>query len=314
MLRLRNRNSGWNLLGRNAGVGFLLLIFSGPVLLAQQPVKGTFTPIDIPGATYTRALGINAEGTVVGNYKDANGNSHGFVLSDDGFVTIDYPGALFTAVTGINDWGTIVGDYCPIAPCGPINTYHGFMVKDGNFTSFSFPGHKNLYTAHINDREEIAGCYHDDDLMASMHGFLLTDGNFSGFDVPASMHNAKSLDGTVVGLFFDPSLLRYRAYTLRHDEFSAFDFPSATLTWAWDINEKGEIVGEYADASGGGHGFLRNEEGFFSIDYPGAVSTSRGAINSGGSIVGQYIDANNHVHGFLLTRHQENNDEHKTRR
>jgi probable HAF family extracellular repeat protein len=309
MLTFQKRNSGWNLPVWSA-TAFLLLPLAVP-LLAQQPVKGTFTPIDFPGSTYTRPLGINAEGTVVGNYKDANGTSHGFVLSDAGFATIDYPGALSTVASGINAQGTIVGYYCPVAPCGPISTYHGFVLSNGNFTSFTFPGHKNLFTAHINDTGEIVGCYHDGDLMASMHGFLLSDGNSTGFDVPASMHNAKSLDGTIVGLFFDPSLLKSRAYTLRNDEFSAFDFPGATLTWAWDINERGEIVGEYADASGNRHGFLRNKEGFFSIDYPGASATSRGAINPQGNIVGQYIDTNNRVHGFLLTRHQEN-DEHET--
>lgn len=307
MPTVRRLKLGSILLWWRVGMGFLMLVFA-ETLVAQQPVRGTFTTIDFPGSTYTRPLGINSDGAVVGNYRDTSGTSHGFLMNEAGFISIDYPGALFTVASGINAQGTIVGYYCPTAPCDSINTYHGFVLNHGEFTSFTFPGHKNLFTAHINDRGEITGCYHDGDLMASMHGFLMSDGSLTSFDVPASMHNAKSLDGTIVGLFFDPSVLKFRGYTLRHGEFSAFDFPGATLTWAWDINEEGEIVGEYADASGNRHSFLRKEERFLSIDYPGAVATSRGAINSQGAIVGQYSDANNHVHGYIVTRHSSDDE------
>lgn len=93
------------------------------------------------------------------------------------------------------------------------------------------------------------------------------------------------------------------AYTLKNDTFSPFDFPGAIATEAWDINEKGEIVGDYKDAQGNSHGFLLDSEGFFSIDYPGAITTIRGSIDPEGNIVGAYTDKNNHVHGYLLTRH-----------
>jgi len=300
MLTNRRRALYWVLSAFSAGIGFLLL--SEP-LLAQQALKGTFTAIDFPGSTYTRPLGINAEGDVVGNYRDTSGTSHGFVMNEAGFNTVDYPGALFTVATGINARGTIIGYYCPTAPCGPINTYHGFLLSNGEFTSFVFPGHKNVFTVHINETGDITGCYHDGDLMASMHGFLLSNGSFTGFDVPVSMHNAKSLDGTIVGLFLDPTLMKFRGYTLKDDTFSPFDFPGATATQGWDINGKGEIVGDYKDAQGNSHGFLWNREGFFSIDYPGSIATIRGSINPEGNIVGAYTDKNNHVHGYLLTRH-----------
>ena len=110
----RRRTLYWILSAFSAGIGFLLL--SEP-LLAQQPVKGTFTTIDLPSSTYSRPLGINAEGDVVGNYKDTNGTSHGFLMNEAGLTTIDYPGALFTVATGISARGTTVGYYCPTAPC-----------------------------------------------------------------------------------------------------------------------------------------------------------------------------------------------------
>lgn len=41
--------------------------------------NGAFVAIDVPGATWTRALGVNAGHVVVGAYKDGTG-THGFVL------------------------------------------------------------------------------------------------------------------------------------------------------------------------------------------------------------------------------------------
>ena len=46
-----------------------------------------FTTIDVPGATFTNALGINASGHIVGLYADAGGTQHGFLATpedDDG--------------------------------------------------------------------------------------------------------------------------------------------------------------------------------------------------------------------------------------
>lgn len=42
-----------------------------------------FTPIDIPGATATAAIGINARGDIAGSYFDAHG-AHGFLISRGG--------------------------------------------------------------------------------------------------------------------------------------------------------------------------------------------------------------------------------------
>lgn len=42
-------------------------------------VGATYTPLDVPGAVSTIALGINAHGTIVGQYQDTAGTFHGFV-------------------------------------------------------------------------------------------------------------------------------------------------------------------------------------------------------------------------------------------
>jgi probable HAF family extracellular repeat protein len=70
-----------------------------------------------------------------------------------------------------------------------------------------------------------------------------------------------------------------------------------------NINDEGQIVGGYMDASGTGHGFLLKGGMFTTIDFPGAVYTEALGMNARGQIVGEYIDAIKMAsHGFLLTR------------
>jgi hypothetical protein len=69
-----------------------------------------FTAVNVPGAIYTTASGINDSGTIVGRYGDGTGG-HGFVDDNGTFTTVDVPGATYSTASGINDSGTIVGNY-----------------------------------------------------------------------------------------------------------------------------------------------------------------------------------------------------------
>jgi probable HAF family extracellular repeat protein len=90
--------------------------------------------------------------------------------------------------------------------------------------------------------------------------------------------------------------------------FRTIDFPGAADTVECcsailNINDEGQIVGGYMDASGTGHGFLLKGGMFTTIDFPGAVYTEALGMNARGQIVGEYIDAIKMAsHGFLLTR------------
>jgi probable HAF family extracellular repeat protein len=52
---------------------------------------GEFTPIAVPNAIGTLALGINERGQIVGVYDDKQGRSHGFVYERGRYRTIDHP-------------------------------------------------------------------------------------------------------------------------------------------------------------------------------------------------------------------------------
>jgi hypothetical protein len=67
--------------------------------------------------------------------------------------------------------------------------------------------------------------------------------------------------------------------------YITFDVPGATYTAASGINDTGQIVGTYLNASGN-HGFLKEGSTYTTIDVPGATDTGASGINDTGQIVG----------------------------
>ena len=90
--------------------------------------KAQFTTVDVPDATRTAVNG-NSTHQVVGEYDDADGNTHGFVLNGDTFTTIDVPGAWYTTVNGVNANGEMVGIYRDDL-ANPAHR-HGFVLRKG---------------------------------------------------------------------------------------------------------------------------------------------------------------------------------------
>lgn len=88
--------------------------------------------------------------------------------------------------------------------------------------------------------------------------------------------------------------------------FTTIDYPGAVATLVTDINDSGQIVGEYTFSGlGDRQGFLLSNGVFTSISYPGATFTRAIAINSYGDIVGDHADAGNNngsgsEYGYLL--------------
>src|SRR5262245_47220022 len=84
--------------------------------------------------------------------------------------------------------------------------------------------------------------------------------------------------------------------------FNTFDEPLAsTGTFAFGINDFGQIVGTYA-ANGVTHGFLLSTGTYITLDDPATTQgTQAFGINDVGQIVGVYFDSKVTEHGFLLS-------------
>jgi uncharacterized membrane protein len=102
---------------------------------------------------------------------------------------------------------------------------------------------------------------------------------------------------------------REHSFVLDDGRFTSFDVRGAVLTNAYDITNKGQVVGQYYDADDGEqHGFSRDKRGrITTVDFPGvdgSLNESIGA-NDHGEIVGGY---GNHdpvageLHGYVRDR------------
>ena len=282
---------------------------------SQDSLTDTFTPIDVPGATVTIALDINAEGVIVGRYAMA-GQTHGFLRTPAGeLVTIDFPGASFTVAASLNDRRDVVGQYAlPSAP----SQRHGFLLKDGVYSSFDPPASTFTNALGINERGDIVGRYCVLSRCRApgngdFRGFLLRDGEFTNLDVAGAIEtDAFKINGRgqILGGFVTASH-EEELFVQKKNSLTMMALPNGkpVSVDTGGLNERGDIVGSYCDSAApcvltpfGTHGFLISGDEFQTIDIPGAVATTAIGINARGDIVGGYTDMNGKVHGFLLSR------------
>lgn len=231
--------------------------------------NGVFTPIVYPGAPFTRAVGINRYGDIVGDYilgaNNGNGGDFGFLWRGGIFTSVRFPNGDSTVPAGINANGDIVGWY------QDKTGMHGFLFSGGNYTSIDFPDAAAYTQAwKVNDYGEIAGRYKGT-TDGKFHMFVLSNGNFTPIpDVPDAFETAVVEDGGLnsagaivsqyhsvksCGLLTSVGCLH--GVLLSGGTYTTIDFPGATETLALGINSSGDIVGGYQDANGGFHTYLR---------------------------------------------------------
>jgi len=272
------------------------------------------TIFDVPGASRTFALDINAKGEIVGRYLSA-GQNHGFLRDTTGnLTTIDYPGSSFSVASSINDSGAIVGWYT--MPAEPIR--HGFLLRDGVFTSFDPPGSTFTNPLGINNRGDVTGRFCTLAVClapgaGSFHGFLFRDGVFTLIDVPGGNEtNAfkPNNNGAIVGGFGESGT--ELLFVLKNGQLTTMALPNGKPVTQDDggMNARGDIVGTYCDGAppcligpSDNHGFLLSDGQLTRIDVAGATATELTAINARGDMVGGYTDASAKVHSFLLEGH-----------
>lgn len=275
-----------------------------PPTLNRAAPTFRFTSLEVPGATYTVAQGINAAGQVAGwFYTAADGRLHGFVMEGGTFTTIDYPGAFYTDVRGIGPNGELVGNFS--AEDEPAVAYHGFRRDvQGEFTPVHYEGHDYEILQRILPDGTILGCRHDENTTTTMRGITLAaTGGSSEIGAFASMHNGATPDlSRIVGLYTNTGVSpnRVEGYVIDNGVFAALLVPGALMTSAWDVNPRGDIVGVFRDGTGY-HGFLWTEAGPTTLDFPGATHTRAFGVNARGDVVGTYV-MDGVTRGFLATR------------
>jgi len=256
----------------------------------------SFTAINFPGGTRTRALGINDSGDIVGDYFDASGVQHAYLLNQGTFTTFDPPGSIQTRGLAINNRGVVGGTFLDSS-----KVRHSYLLNQGNFTVFDFPGAAATFLQGMNNQGQVVGAYNDSGGL--LHGFLLSGGIFTTIDFPGAVGKTVAGDinerGQIVGNYVDDSGDAH-GFLLSDGNFTTIDFPGAfSQTVPFGITANGNTVGFYNDDSRLAHGFQLQQGTFTTIDFPGAIQTEAVRVNEAGQVVGFYNHAGQH--GFLAT-------------
>jgi len=135
-------------------------------------------------------------------------------------------------------------------------------------------------------------------------GADLTPNDFNG-----TIPGGANVWGAITGAYIDANNVYHGFLRSPEGKFTTFEAPAADTTPGSfngtspsNINDLGVITGNYWDANGFSHGFVRSPNGkFTTFDVPGAggFGTTPRAFNLEGAIVGVYTDSNFSFHAFL---------------
>jgi probable HAF family extracellular repeat protein len=201
----------------------------------------------LPPGQSDELVDINNRGDIVGFYNDAQGfTTTAFLRTKTGrYVDIRYPGSQVTGLLKINDRRQAVGIY--IDDTG----LHGLLWDNGDYHTLDLQEAAVTIPTGINNRGQIVGSWIDGD--GAYHGFLrqrngriTTLPQAPGAD-PASggvQPTAINDRGQIVGLVYTANG-GSRAFRYDRGRYSMIVGPRATYTRATDINNSGQIVGDY---------------------------------------------------------------------
>jgi hypothetical protein len=289
------------------------------VLMSPAAQAGTFSfqTLNNSGDTaFNQLLGINNAGTIVGYFGD------GTVVPNNGYSLVppatytseNFPGSIQTQVVGINNISspTTVGFWVD----GNGNNF-GFSKAGSTFTSFSDPNAAGATTTTqllgVNNSNVAAGFYLDG--TGNAHGFLLNTGTHafasvtppSSFGAISTFATGVNNAGIVSGYY--TNAVGTHGFIENAGVFTSYNDPNGTDTMFFGLNDDGQVVGSFVNASGETEGLLFNlsTNNWQTISDPLASALNNGfnvngttvnGINDEGQLVGFYGDGTN-VNGFL---------------
>ncbi len=206
-------------------------------------------------------------------------------------------GASQMSANGINDNGQVVGQFTDARGVG-----HGFVYEEESFCQLDYPGAIGTQLLGINNLGQMVGMF---TTLTATSGFLYDRGTFSpplNYPGAGNLTVANGINdrGQIVGVYQDATSGEH-SFLYKAGKYEALIYPGAKEIGTQDINNSGQIVGDFSDAKGT-HGFVYLENvGVFTpaLDCPTGTNTALRRINHGGQIVGGCFDAQGNEHPFL---------------
>jgi hypothetical protein len=270
--------------------------------------------------TFNQLLGINNEGVIAGYFgSGAQGHpNQGYRLSAGSYASENFPGSRQTQVTGLNDLGVTVGFWSTQNNASMVNNNFGFYSAGGRYHTVNFPTGDNAspqvdQLLGVNDRDLAVGFYTNG--QGNNRGYtynirtrsftrVLVPGAPAGEAGPSLTATAINNAGDVAGFYARSSSQTDAFLRLYSGRFITLAVPGASMTQAFGVNDRDEVVGAYTTGSGSNaatHGFTwRPGYGFRTVDDPhGQGSTTINGVNDAGDLVGFYTDSAGNTDGML---------------
>ncbi len=224
---------------------------------------GAKTDLGTVGGMFSTVNGINNLSQMVGYYSSPDSHNHAFLYENGQMTPIGSFGAeAISIANAINDSGMVVGE----ATDSYTENYHAFLYVNGRMTDISPWGSSESYARDINGLGQVVGEFLTPDGKA-FHAFLYSEGVFIDLgspDSPETVAFAINDQGQVVGttwvpyqdVCIDPNTgqqvpcIKYKEHAFLYENGEITDLNSLIpsdsaweLSWAFDVNNKGQIVG-----------------------------------------------------------------------
>lgn len=206
---------------------------------------GSFTSIRYPGSNITTQVGaVNDSGVIAGTALNTrNFTSVGFLYDGSTFTTIKVPGKQDPYADGVNNDGVVVGG---VGVEGAGQCYELIGTKLKNVTPPPGGDFVLAYATGVNNLGEVAGWT----TASTTTSFVYKGGKFRTLVVPGSTDYTEAWGindgGAVVGWYesCDPSCAIH-GFALIEGKYVSLNYPGASETLAFGINNAGEVVGAY---------------------------------------------------------------------
>ena len=244
-----------------------------------------FTTLDVPGAQYTFANGINYPGAVRVDYvTELALASPGFVDSGGTYTTLEYPGSgesNDTTGVQINDSGVVIGKFNTVA-----FSYSG--GSGGTYTEIDYPKSTMTVASGINATGVIAG-YYTTGLKALASGYVYSDGTYTRIKYPKSKDTyvtAIDTSGAVAGYYIKGS--QEFGFADSGGKYTRIKFPKSSETVVEAMSPSGALAGYYLEENKE-YGFMYSGGTYTRLRFPGSTQTNATAINASGEVAGDYV-------------------------
>ena len=208
---------------------------------------------------------------------------------------ITVAGVTNVSAVALSNGGVLLG----YSADGPTGSLRGFTATGTNVVSLPMPpGSTDLQPWGFDSAGTIVG------ELDFTSGFILRGTNFTVVDFPAEgvtetlltgINDAGLITGTAFG---DAGPF---GFTLQNTNFALLAIPGASRSFAYDVNNRGVVVGQYRQGAGDTFGFWkRGTNTHIALRIPGADRTIAYGINNNDVIVGAYRRTNEtSFHGFI---------------